>query len=124
MVDTILWLVGLAIWSWLVLGGLFFAYPTVVRLKDRRDEFSWIVLVPVFCLLLVGVIADIIYNSTCGVWIFKEPPKHELRREFPFIKFELFTDRLKRHLYGSDKKQKERCRKWVRWVNIIDPGHV
>jgi len=130
MIDTILWLLYLAVGSWLVLGGLFFAYPTVYRLKDRRDEFKWIMLVPIFLWLIIGVIADIIFNVFWGSWIFREVPHWSIRWvrwwkiKIPYIKTELFTDRLQRHWYGDSEKQKERAAPWVRRVNIIDPGHV
>jgi len=130
MIDFILWYIYLAVGSWFVLGGLFFAYPTVYRLKDRRDEFSWIMLVPIFCWLIIGAIADIIFNATVGTWVFKELPKLGLRWlsvwkfKIPYPKFELFTDRLKRHHYGKSEKQKKRGAKWVWRVNQIHEGHV
>lgn len=111
--NWLLWLLFLALASWLVLGGLFFAYPTVYRLKDERAEFGWVVKVPLYLWLLVGLIADIIFNVTWGTAIFRELP-----REF------IFTDRLKRHWYGNDNKQKDRADPWVRRLNLIDPGHV
>ena len=99
--------------SWLVLGGLFFMYPTVYRLKDQKDKFGLIVKVPIFIWLFVGVIADIVFNATWGTAIFRELPN-----EF------LFTDRLKRHWYGDDVTQRDRAERWVWRVNMIDPGHV
>lgn len=111
--DFLAGLLFVAIASWLILGGLFFAYPTVYRLKDQKDEFGWVVKVPLYLLLLVGVIADIVFNATWGTAIFRELP-HEF----------LFTKRLKRHWYGASEKQKERASPWQRRLNLIDPGHV
>lgn len=124
MLDFILWLVYLAVGSWLVLGGLFFAYPTVYRLKDQMHEFGWIVKVPLAVMLIIGVTGDIIFNAWAGSIIFREWPQWEFRKKFPFFKVELFTDRMKRHWAGGDKKQIERCRPWRRRANLIHPGHV
>ena len=122
--DFILWLFYLAVGSWLILGGLFFAYPTVYRLKDQMHEFGWIVKVPLAVMLIIGVLGDIIFNALIGTPIFRELPQWELRRKFPFFKTELFTDRLKRHWYGDSAKQKGRAAKWVWRANKIHPGHV
>ncbi|MEE9158967.1 MAG: hypothetical protein V3U60_11335 [Gammaproteobacteria bacterium] len=124
MTDLILWLLYLTVGSWLILGGTIFAYPTVVRLKDQRHEFSWVVIIPIFLFAVAGAIADIIFNALIGTWIFKELPRLEFRWQWAFIKFELFTDRLKRHHYGDSQKQKDRAAIWVWRVNMIDPGHV
>ena len=113
MMNTVLWLVYLGVGSWLILGGLFFAYPTVYRLKDDKDEFGWVVKVPLYMWLLIGVLADIIFNVILGTIIFRELP-HET----------LFTDRVKRHWYGDNKKQKDRAFIWQWRLNKIDPGHV
>ena len=124
MLDFILLLFYIAVGSWLTLGGLFFAYPTVYRLKDRMDEFTWIIKVPLAIMLISGVTADIIFNVWAGSIIYREWPQWELRRKFPFFKTELFTDRMKRHEYGDSQLQKDRGAKWVRWVNMIHAGHV
>ena len=113
MIKIIYWPLIAALVSWLILGGLFFAYPTVYRLKDQKDEFGWIIKVPLYLMLLVGVLADIVFNVTWGTVIFREWP-HEF----------LFTDRLKRHWYGNSKKQQDRAFPWQRRLNLIDPGHV
>jgi hypothetical protein len=124
MIALISWALGVVILSWLILGAAIFAYPTVRRLKDQADQFGWVVKVPILLFAVAGVIADIIFNTSWGIWVFKELPQHEFRRKFPFIKFELFTDRLKRHWYGDNQKQKDRAAIWVWRVNMIDPGHV
>ena len=111
--NIVIGLLLAALASWLILGGIFFAYPTVQRLKDRRDEFGWIVKVPIYVWLGIGVTSDVVFNVTWGSVIVCELP-----REW------LFTDRLKRHWRGSDEQQKERAAPWVRRVNAIDPGHV
>lgn len=103
----------LAIGSWLVLGMLFIGYPTIRRLKNQRDEFGWVVKVPIYVALVLGVVADVVFNAVWGSIIFRELP-----REW------LFTDRLKRHWHGGDDKQIKRAAPWVRRVNAIDPGHV
>jgi len=102
--------------SWLILGGIFFAYPTVRRLKDQKDEFGWIVKVPIYLWILLGALSDVVFNVTWGSIIFRELP-HEF----------FFTDRLKRHWYEDNtdnNKQRDRAVPWVRRVNLIDPGHV
>ena len=124
MMDFILWLFYLAVGSWLILGGLFFAYPTVYRLKDQMHEFGWIVKVPLAVMLIVGVTGDIVFNIFWGTGIYREWPQWELRKKFPFFKTELFTDRMKRHHYGDSQKQKDRGAKWVWRANKIHPGHV
>ena len=113
MIDAILWFLVLALVSWLLLGGLFFAYPTVYRLKDKRDQFGWIVKVPIYLWLAVGLAADVVFNATWGTVIFRELPRETI-----------FTKRLKRHWHGDDEKQKQRAEPWVKRVNAIDPGHV
>lgn len=108
------WVVGLGIASWLVLGGIFLAYPTVRRLKaEHRDEISWRLKVPVYLWLVIGITADVIFNWTWGTIICRELP-----REF------LFTDRLQRHWYSDDLRMQRRIERWVKLVNMIDPGHV
>lgn len=111
--NIILITLAVAITSWLILGGIFLAYPTVQRLKPLKDELSWIMKVPVYLWFAIAIIADIGFNATWGTAIFRELPQ-----EF------LFTDRLKRHWRGDNTKQKERAEPWVYRVNLIDPGHV
>lgn len=100
-------LLHILILPWFILGGLFFAYPTIHRLSDQKDQFNWIIKVPLYSWLFIGVICDVIFNATWGTFIFREMP-----REW------LFTQRLKRH------KADKRAANWVRWLNLIDPGHV
>lgn len=108
------WVFGLAITAWLILGGIFLAYPTVHRLKDNhRDEITWRLKIPVYLWLFIGITSDVIFNWTWGTVICRELP-----REF------LFTDRLKRHWRGDDERMKRRIERWVKLVNMIDPGHV
>ena len=111
--NIIIGVLGVALVSWLVLGGIFLAYPTVQRLKERKDEFGWIVKVPVYLWFVLGYLADVGFNFTWGTFILREIPR-EL----------VFTSRLKRHWHGNDTKQKERAEPWVKRVNAIDPGHV
>ena len=113
MSDVISWVFTVLVVPWLVLGGIFFAYPTVKRLKDQKDQFSWIIKVPIYLWMFLGVLSDVTFNVTWGSIIFRELP-HE----------GLFTTRLKRHHYGDSNKQRERAAPWVRRVNLIDPGHV
>ena len=103
----------LAIGSWLVLGMLFLAYPTVRRLKRENHSFGIVVLVPIYLALVIGLVADVIFNALWGTVIFRELPKEWS-----------FTDRLKRHWHGGDKVQMKRALPWVDRVNAIDPGHV
>ncbi len=112
MIDLIIWVLGVMVLSWLILGATIFAYPTVTRLKDQKHEFGWIIKVPILLFAVAGVLADVVFNWTWGSIIFRELP-----REW------LFTERLKRHWNGS-KKQHDRAAPWVRRVNLIDPGHV
>ncbi len=108
------WFAGLGILSWLILGGIFLAYPTVHRLKDNyKDQITWRLKIPVYLWLIIGIVSDVIFNWTVGTVICLEFP-----REF------LFTDRLKRHWRGDDEKMKKRVDRWVKLVNMIDPGHV
>jgi len=111
--DPILTILEIALLSWLVLGGVFLSYPTVVRLKEYKDELGWISLVPIYLWLVLGAIADICFNVTWGTWIFKELP-----REF------MFTHRLRRHWYGNSESMKRKAEPWVKRVNLVDPGHV
>lgn len=111
--KLIILVAGLAILSWLILGGIFFAYPTVRRLRREKAVFGWVVKVPIYLWIFFGALADVVFNATWGTIIFRELP-HEW----------FFTDRLKRHWRGSVLKQKGRAEPWVRRVNLIDPGHV
>lgn len=113
MGELIIWVLGIMVLSWLVLGGTIFAYPTARRLRAEKAVFGWIVKVPIYLFIFFGALSDVVFNATWGSIIFRELP-HEW----------LFTDRLKRHWRGSDSKQKDRAAPWVRRVNLIDPGHV
>jgi len=108
------WYVGIGIVAWLIIGGIFLAYPTVQRLKHNHiDEIDWRLKVPVYLWLVIGLTADVLFNWTWGTVICREFP-----REF------LFTDRMKRHWRGNDEEMKDRIKNWVRVLNLIDPGHV
>ncbi len=113
MLDFVLWLLYLGVGSWLILGAAIFAYPTVRRLRDKWDEFGWVVKAPIVVFGILGLTADFIFNVLIGTARFLELP-----REW------LFTARLKRHHYGDNDKQRKRAAKWVWRVNTIDPGHV
>lgn len=114
MLDFIILTLGTALVSWLVLGGLFLAYPTMQRLKrDHIDEIGWVLIVPAYLWFVIGGLADIAFNLTVGTFIFREFP-----REF------LFTSRLSRHWRGGSEKMRDRAAPWVRRVNLIDPGHI
>jgi hypothetical protein len=125
-------LIYLLVVPWLVLGGIFPAYPTIQRLKHegKLKELGWILLVPMGLVFFIGVLADIIFNAIWGTIIFRELPKLSVKWVYvwkiklPLPDFELFTDRLKRHWRGDDEKQKERAASYVHRVNLIDPGHV
>lgn len=106
-------IMAVALISWLILGGIFLAYPTMRRLLKIKDELTWVVKVPMYMWFVIGLLADVAFNATWGTWIFKELP-----REF------LFTERLQRHWYGDDKRMKRAAAPWVRRVNLVDPGHV
>ena len=103
----------LALGSWLILGMLFPALPTLRRLKKSKDEMGWVLLIPIYLSLALGVLADVLFNAIWGTIIFRELPR-EL----------MFTSRLKRHWYGTDKQQRVRATDWVIRVNLIDPDHV
>lgn len=111
--NIVMIILAVALTSWLILGGIFLAYPTVQRMKVRKDELSWITKVPVYLWFVIAILADVGFNATWGTWIFRELP-----REF------LFTSRLKRHWYGDSERQKQRAKSWVDRVNFIDPGHI
>jgi len=113
MFDFIMSIVYLTFWSWIVLGAGILAYPTVLRLKERKDEFGWVVKVPVYVLFTAAIIADVIFNAIVGSIRFWELPKEWL-----------FTARLKRHWYSDNPKQVARATKWVWRVNQIHEGHI
>jgi len=103
----------LAISSWLVLGMLFPALPTLRRLKAHKHEMGLVLLIPIYLSLAIGILADVLFNAIWGTIIFRERP-----REY------LFTSRLQRHWNGPSAKQYARAAPWVARVNLIDPGHV
>lgn len=103
----LLHLLLLGVGSWLVLGALFLGYPTMQRLKGHRDELDWKVKVPVYVALVIGILADVIFNAIWGTIIFREPPQEWT-----------FTERLSRH------RDNPKAAEWIRQVNLIDPGHV
>lgn len=111
--NIILIVLTVAVLSWLILGGIFLAYPTVQRIKERQDEIGIFMKIPVYVWLVIGLTADFGFNATWGTVIFRELPREMT-----------FTARLKRHWRGNDGKQIERAKKWVEYVNMIDPGHV
>lgn len=110
-------LILLIIGSWLILGSLFLGYPTIQRLKDEDHDFGWIVKVPIYFGLIVGLLADIVFNAVWGTIIFRELPQWH-KREL------LFTSRLKRHWYRGTPENRARAKPWVKRLNAIDPGHV
>lgn len=104
---------GVAVLSWLILGGIFLAYPTVQRIKEHKDEIGLFMKIPVYVWLVIGLTADFGFNATWGTVIFREIPREMT-----------FTARLQRHWRGTNGKQMRRAEKWVKYVNLIDPGHV
>ena len=111
--NLILITLAVAIISWLILGGIFLAYPTVQRIKEHKDEIGLFMKIPVYVWLVIGLTADFGFNATWGTFIFREVPREMT-----------FTARLQRHWRGNDAKQKKRAEKWVKYVNLVDPGHV
>ena len=80
--------------------------------KDVRryvDDFGYVIGTLTIASLLVGVVADVIFNWLIGTLIFREFP-----REF------LFTTRVKRHA----KDGTELGALWATRLNRIMPGHV
>lgn len=110
----ILWdVLYVAVGAWIVLGMLFPAYPTIHRLHKEGVKLGLVIRIPMFIALVLGLLADVLFNAIWGTLIFRELPKEWL-----------FTDRLKRHWRGENAKQIGRAANWVHRVNLVDPGHV
>lgn len=64
--------------------------------------------------ILIGVVADFVFNLLWGSVIFRELP-HEL----------LFTDRVQRHYARTDGNWRHaKASQWREFLNSIDPDHV
>ena len=94
---------------WVGVTGWFFAMAHAIHLRDEGVEFTWMIKVPMYVYLVVGVLFDVAFNWLFGTLIFMEFP-----REF------LFTHRVKRHKEDGNPK----ADRWVEILNKIEPGHV
>lgn len=103
----------IAFGAYLVLGMLFPAYPTIHRLHSEKVKVGIVMKFPIYTALLLGLVADVLFNVIWGTIIFRELPKEWL-----------FTDRLKRHWRSENARSWHRAEPWVRRVNLVDPGHV
>jgi len=63
--------------------------------------------------LVVGAIADFVFNHTRGSLMFREGPRKLL-----------FTHRVQYHIDHSDGWRLEKARRWAALLNAIAPGHI
>lgn len=113
MINTILWIGTTALASWLLLTIGFFAITLARERRDAGIEFGWVVRYPLYLMLAIGAIADVVFNVLIGSVIFREVPKEWF-----------FTQRIKRLVESSDKEQYEVASKWKERINKIQPGHI
>lgn len=96
-----------------LVGSGFIIVMTMQRLiRTNGVRFPRILIAMAYCWLVVGGLADIVFNWLCGSWIFRELP-----REWTF------TARCKRHVAGRGWRQRKALY-WADVLNSIDPGHV
>lgn len=110
-----IYLIGglLSIWILVVWG--FVAISHAKALRDSGHEFSKWSKLPLYLLLVIFGITDVLFNITFGTWIFRELPREGF-----------FTDRVKRHIKMADFGSRElsKAKYWKKILNAYDPGHV
>jgi hypothetical protein len=104
----------------LLIGSVFFVVTafvfsfSVMRLTSEQVWCPWYVQVIAIVWLVVGTVADAVFNVLWGSVIFLELP-HEL----------LFTDRVQRHYARTNGDWRHaKAAQWREFLNAVDPGHV
>jgi len=123
MIELMMWIFGIYLWAHYTVATWFFM---VSRLSNMNYDKSWrgvvqlakelglVVAVPLLPSLVIGYVADVLFNATYGTVAFRELPKETT-----------FTARVKRNsrLPDSDHKLKMGLI-WKGRLNRIMPGHV
>lgn len=89
---------------------------TAKRVIEAGVWCPWYVRLIAYLWLIVGIVADVLFNAFWGTLIFREFPR-EL----------LFTSRVKRHCRESASVSERRYKKacaWRDFLNAVDPGHI
>jgi len=88
-------------------------YIAIMGFKEHLDTMGRVSKFIAYCILPVGLVADVLFNFTWGSIMFLELPK-EL----------LMTTRLKRHLADHKKDWRDRNANWFcrEFLNIYDPS--
>ena len=108
MTQTLLVLAAI---PFLVVTGFVFVF-SVQRLLETGAWCPWYIRAIAYVWLVIGGIADVLFNAVWGSWIFRERP-HEWT----------MTARVKRHVRGSGWR-KAKALQWAEMLNAVDPGHV
>lgn len=101
--------------AFVVITGFVFV-STVLRVLDAEVWCPWYVKLIARLWLVIGVVADVVFNVIWGTVIFRELPR-EL----------LFTSRVKRHCRESASDSEWRYRKacdWREFLNAVDKNHI
>jgi len=105
--------VGIMVAIWFVTAWGFIAMSHAKALRDAGYDFSLWTKAPMYTLLVIFAVADVLFNVTWGSIIFREPPKEGF-----------FTDRVKRHVKESTGWRLDKAEEWKHRLNAFDPGHV
>lgn len=101
--------------AFIVITGFVFV-STVLRVLEAGVWCPWYVTLVARLWLVVGVLADVVFNVVWGTLIFRELPR-EL----------LFTSRVKRHCRESASSSEWRYKKACNWrdfLNAVDKNHI
>lgn len=99
----------------LVVTGFVFVF-SVKHLLAAGAWCPWYVKAIAYVWLVLGGIADVLFNIVWGSLIFRELPKlpHELT----------MTARVRRHFAKGSGWRQAKAAKWASMLNAVDPGHV
>lgn len=88
-------------------------YIAIMGFKEHLDTMGRVSKAIAYCILPVGLLADVLFNFIYGTVMFLEIPR-EL----------LMTTRLKRHLSDHKKDWRDRNANWFckEFLNIYDPA--
>ena len=121
-------LIFLTLWSWYKITSWFFAITRVKNMgypssklsdvpelaKQIHADMGWQVSFTLIPSLILGAVADVVYNILWGTWFFKALPR-EL----------FFTNRLKTMQARGNSEQRQIASEWIdKRVNRIQPGHI
>lgn len=98
--------------AFFVITGFVFVF-SFKRLLDLGITAFWYIRVVAYVWLVVGGIADVLFNWIWGSIIYREFPKEWT-----------FTARTRRHFYRVSGWRKAKAERWAVLLNAVDPNHI